>query len=98
MVVKLSSVTLRKEHILNVFENRVLRRTHGLKRDDIIGYWRKLHNEGFYNLYTSPDISLTIESKRIGWAGHVAHMGEEKGRALQGFDEKARGKEITRKT
>lgn len=69
----------------------MLWRTHGLNRDKIIAYWRKLYSEGLYNLYTSPDIIITAKSRRIGWSGHVAHMEVEKVRALQGFDEKADG-------
>jgi hypothetical protein len=59
-----------------VFENRVLRRIFGLKRDEITGDWRKLHNEELHNLYSSPNIIKMIKSMRMGWAGHVARMGE----------------------
>jgi hypothetical protein len=54
------SLTLREEHRLRVFENRVVRRMFGPKRDHIIGGWRKLHNEKLHNLYTSPSIIRTI--------------------------------------
>jgi hypothetical protein len=50
------SLTLREEHRLRVFENRVLRRIFGPKRDEVTGEWMKLHNEGLHNLYSSPDI------------------------------------------
>jgi hypothetical protein len=56
----------------------VLRRIFGLKRDDIIGGWRKLHNEELHNLYSSPDIIRRIKSRRMRWAGHVACMGEKR--------------------
>jgi hypothetical protein len=61
-----------------VFENRVLRRIFGPKRDEVTGEWRKMHNEELHNLYSSPDIIRQIKSRRMRWAGHVAHMGEER--------------------
>jgi hypothetical protein len=61
-----------------VFENRVLRRIFGPKRDDVIGEWRKLHNEEFHTSYSSPDIIRQVKSRRMRWAGHVACMGEER--------------------
>jgi hypothetical protein len=61
-----------------VFENRVLRRIFGPKRDEVTGEWRKLHNEEFRNLYSSPDIIRQVKSRRMRWAGHVARMGEER--------------------
>jgi reverse gyrase len=70
------SLTLREEHRLRVFENRVLRRIFGPKRNDVTGDWRKLHNEELHNLYSSPDIIRMIKSRRTGWAGHVAQMGK----------------------
>jgi hypothetical protein len=72
------SPTLREEHRLRVFENRVLRRIFGPKRDEVMGEWRKLHSEELYNLYSSPDIVRQVKSRRMRWAGHVACMGEEK--------------------
>jgi hypothetical protein len=80
-----------------VFENRVLRRIFGPKRDGVTEGWRKLHNEELHNLYSSPSIIRVITSKRMRWAGHVARMGEKRNvyRLLVG---KARGKETTRKT
>jgi hypothetical protein len=66
------SLTLREEHRLRVFENRVLRKIFGLKRDKVTGEWRKLHNEGLLNLYSSPSISRMFKSRRMRWKGHVA--------------------------
>jgi hypothetical protein len=59
-----------------VFENRVLRRIFGLKRDGVTGEWRRLHNEELNDLYSSPNIIRVIKSRRMRWAGHVAHMGK----------------------
>jgi hypothetical protein len=61
-----------------VFENRVLRRIFGPKRDDMTGEWRKLHNEELRDLYSSPSIIRIIKSRRVRWAGHVARMGEKR--------------------
>jgi hypothetical protein len=72
------SLKLREEHRLKVFENRVLRRIFGPKRDDVTGEWRKLHNEELHNFYSSPDIIRQVMSRRMRWAGHVARMGEER--------------------
>jgi hypothetical protein len=66
------SLTLREEHRLRVFENRVLRRIFGLRRDEVTGEWRKLHNKKLHGLYSSPSIIRIIKSRRIRWAGHVA--------------------------
>jgi hypothetical protein len=60
-----------------VFENRVLRRIFGQKRDKVTGEWRKLHNEELCDLYSSPSIIRIIKSKRMRWAGHVTRMGEK---------------------
>ena len=70
------SLTLREECRLRVFENRVLRRIFGPKRDKVTGEWRKLHEEELNNLYFSPNIFRVIQSRKIRWAGHVARMGE----------------------
>jgi hypothetical protein len=70
------SVTLREEHRLRVFENGVLRRIFGPKRDEVTGQWRKLHSGELHNLYSSPDIVRQIKSRRMRWVGHVARMGE----------------------
>jgi hypothetical protein len=63
---------------LRVFENRVLRKVFGQKRDEVKGEWRKLHNEELRDLYSSPSIIRIIKSKKIRWAGHVARMGEKR--------------------
>ena len=73
------SLTLREEHRLRVFENRVLRRIFGAKRDGVTGEWIKLHNEGLNDLYSSPNIVRVIKSRRLRWARHVARMGEGRG-------------------
>jgi hypothetical protein len=72
------SLTLREEHRLRVFENRVHRKIFGPKRDEVTGEWRKLHNEELRVLYSSPSISRIIKSRRMRWAGHVARMGEKR--------------------
>jgi hypothetical protein len=69
------SLTLREEHRLKAFENRILR-IFGPKRDEVTGEWRKLHNEELHNLYSSPDI-IRKKSRRMRWAEHVARMEEE---------------------
>jgi hypothetical protein len=66
---------LREEHGLRVFENRVLRRIFGPKRE-VDGSWRKLHNDEIHSLYSSPNIFRVIKSRRMRWAGHVTRMGE----------------------
>jgi len=73
------SLTLREKHGLRVLGNRMLRRIFGPKRDEVIGEWRKLHNEELNGLYSSPDIVRVIKSRRMRWAGHVARMGEGRG-------------------
>jgi hypothetical protein len=84
---------LREECRLSVFENRVLRRIFGPKRDEVTGEWRRLHNKELYALYSSPNISRVIKSRRLRWAGHVARMGER--RCIQGFSGETSGKETT---
>jgi len=68
-----------KERRLRVFENRVLRRVFGPKRDEVTWEWRKLHNEELNNLYSSPNIFRVIKSRRMRWTGHVACMGDRRG-------------------
>jgi len=61
------------------FEYRVLRRVFGPKRDEVTGEWRKLHNEELSDLYSLPNIVWVVKSRRMRWAGHVAHMGQGRG-------------------
>jgi hypothetical protein len=61
-----------------MFENRVLRRVFGPKRNEVTGEWRKLHSEELHNLYSSPDITKQIKSRRMRWAKHVERMAEER--------------------
>jgi hypothetical protein len=72
MGAKLGSLTLREEHRLRVFENRVL--IFGPKREED-GSWIKLHNDELHSLYSSPNVVKVIKSRRMRWAGHVARMG-----------------------
>ena len=90
------SLTLREERRLRVFENMVLRRIFGPRRDEVTGEWRRLHKE-LNDLYPSPNIVRVIKSRRTRWAGHVACMGEERGvyRVLGG---ETIGKETTGET
>ena len=87
---------MREERKLRVFENMVLRRIFGPRRDEVTGEWRRLLNEELNNLYSSPNILLLIKSRRMRWAGHVARMVEERGRI--GFGGETGGKETTRET
>ena len=73
------SLTLREDHRLRVFENRVLRRISGAKRNGVTGEWRKFHNEELNDLYCSPNIVRVIKSRRLRWAGHVTRMEEGRG-------------------
>jgi hypothetical protein len=73
------SLTLREEQRLRVFENRVLRRILGPKRDEATGEWRRLHNEELNDLYSSPNINRVIKSRRMRWVWHVARLGEKRG-------------------
>ena len=80
------SLTLREERKLRVFENMVLRRIFGPRRDEVTGEWRRLHNEELNDLHSSPNIVRVIKSR---WAGYVARMGEKRGvyRVLMGKPE-----------
>jgi len=73
------SLTLREERKLRVFEDMVLRRIFGPRRDEVMGEWRRLHNKELYDLYSLPSIVRVIKSRRMRWAGHVVRMGEERG-------------------
>ena len=75
-------MTLKDEHRLRVFENRVLKRIFGPKRDEVTRECRRLHNKELYALYSSQNIIWVIKSRILRWAGHVARMEE---RCMQGF-------------
>jgi len=73
------SLTLREERRLRVFESRVLRRVFELKRDEVTGEWRKLHNKELSDLYSLPNIARVVKSRRMRWAGYVVLMGQGRG-------------------
>ena len=75
---KLASLTLREERKLKVFENKVLRRISGPRKDEVTGDWKILHNEDLNDVYSSPSIVRVIKSRKMRCAGHVARMGEER--------------------
>ena len=77
------SLTLRDEHRLRVFENRVLRRVFGPKRDEVTGEWRKLHNEELMDLCSLPNIVRVVKSRRMRWAGMWREWG--RGEVCTGF-------------
>jgi hypothetical protein len=83
-------LTLREQHRLRVFENRVLRRIFGPKRDEVTGEWRKLHNKELHDLYSSSSIIRINKSRRMRWSGHVARM--EKKNAYRLLVGKSEGK------
>jgi hypothetical protein len=90
------SPTLREEHRLRMFQNRVLRRIFGSKRNELTGGWRNLHDEELCNLYSSPGIIRMIKSSNMRWAGHVARMGAKKN-AYRTLVSKPEGKRPLRK-
>jgi hypothetical protein len=73
-----SSLKFRKERMMRLFENRVLRIIFEPKRDEVKGEWRTLHNEELGDLYCSPNIVRVIKSRIMRWTGHVALMGERR--------------------
>jgi hypothetical protein len=77
MGVKLKSPILREEHGLSVSANRTLR-IFGPKKDEVMGGWRKMHNEELHNVFSSPSVIRMIESRTMRWAGHKARMGENR--------------------
>jgi len=79
------SLTLREDPRLRVCENRVLK-IFGPKRDEVIGEWRRLHNEELNDPYSSPNIVRVIKWRRMKWAVHVARTGRGEERRIQGFD------------
>jgi hypothetical protein len=91
------SLTLREEHRQRVFENRVLKRIFGRKRDEVMGEWRKLHSEELHNLYSSPDSirQVKVKANEVGGACGTHGRGEK---SVQGFGGKFRRKETTWKT
>ena len=68
-----------KEKAWRVFENRVMRKVFGPKRDEVTGEWRELHNEELNDLYSLPNIVRVVRSRQMRWAGHVVRMGEDRG-------------------
>jgi len=88
-VCEIWSLTLREERRLRVFENRVLRRVFGPKRDEITGEWRTIHNKFLRDLYYLPNIARLVKSRKMRWTGNVARMGEGRGvhRVLVGKSE-----------
>ena len=86
------SLTLREEHRLQVFKNKVLRKIFGAKRDENTGEWRKLHNAELHALYSSPNIIRNLKSRRLRWVGHVVCMEKSKNayRVLVGKPESKR--------
>jgi hypothetical protein len=89
------SLTLREDHRLRVFENRVPRIIFGRKRDEVTGEWRKLHSEELHNLCLSPDIIKQVKANEVGGACGKHGKGEK---SVQGFGGKVRRKETTWKT
>jgi hypothetical protein len=73
-------LTLREELRLRVFENMMLRKIFGPKRDQVTSEWRKIHNKELNDLYSLPNIVWVIKSRRMRWAGHVACSGERRGK------------------
>jgi hypothetical protein len=70
--------SLREEHRLRPFQNKMLRKIFGPKRDEVTGEWSRLHNKELYAVYASPNVFRMIKSRRLRWAGHVARMGKRR--------------------
>jgi hypothetical protein len=85
------SLTLGEEHRLRVFDNKMLNRIFGLKRDEVTGEWRKLYNEELCYVHSLPSIIRIIKSRRMRWAGHVARMGKKRN-AFRLLERKPEGK------
>jgi hypothetical protein len=86
---------LKEERGLRVFENRVLRKTFGPKKDEVTREWRKLHKAKLNDLYSSPSVVRVKKSRRMKWAGHVARMGERRG-VYRGLVGKPKGKRLNK--
>ena len=86
------SLTLREERMLRIFENKVLRRIFGPKRDEVTGEWRRLHNKELYALCSLQNTTRAIKSRRLRWVGHVARIGKRRSAR------ETRGKKSTCKT
>jgi hypothetical protein len=93
------SLAVRRDRMLGVLENRVLRRIFGPKRDEVRGEWRRLQNKELYALYSSPNIIRVIKSRSLRWEGHVARMGKRRGayRVLMGKSERRKPLERSRR-
>jgi hypothetical protein len=85
--VKLGLLTSMEEHKLSVFKNNVTKGTTGLKRDELVEGWSKLHNEEPHNLYSLPNILRMIKSRRMRWAEHAVQLGRTAYRVLAGKQE-----------